>query len=105
MRFFGRIAALSISSATSTSVALGPAQAQTDRASAALAWGARASASAHCGNCRHRDPDRAALEVLVPGLTSFGSGFGASVADSRLCRLHDRLISPGDRCGAFDPLT
>jgi hypothetical protein len=51
-----------------------------------------------CANCKHRDPSRAALESSIPGLSSLGSGFGASVGESRLCRLHDRLVSPGDAC-------
>ncbi|WP_281291178.1 hypothetical protein [Paraburkholderia panacisoli] len=38
----------------------------------------------------------------MPGLTAFSSGFGASVADSRLCRLHDQLVSPGDVCARFE---
>jgi hypothetical protein len=42
------------------------------------------------------------LEQSVPGLTAFSSGFGASVADSRLCRLHDQLVSPGDVCARFE---
>jgi hypothetical protein len=54
-----------------------------------------------CGSCRHRDLDRSTLEAFVPGLASFGSGFGASVSDSRLCTYHDRLTSHGDSCGAF----
>jgi hypothetical protein len=53
-----------------------------------------------CGTCRHRQSDRQVLEQTIPGLLSFSSGFGASVADSRLCLHHDRLVSPGDVCAA-----
>jgi hypothetical protein len=44
------------------------------------------------------------LEQSIPGLAIFGSAFGASVADSRLCRLHDQLVSPGDACPQFEPI-
>ncbi|CAB3779945.1 hypothetical protein LMG28138_00937 [Pararobbsia alpina] len=54
-----------------------------------------------CASCTHRDPSRAALESSIPGLSSLGSGFGASVGESRLCRLHDRLVSPGDACAHY----
>jgi hypothetical protein len=56
-----------------------------------------------CAGCRHRAADRHFLEQSIAGLTVFGSGFGASVADSRLCLLHDRLVSPTDTCGQFAP--
>ncbi|WP_133649670.1 hypothetical protein [Paraburkholderia flava] len=62
------------------------------------------AAAAHCAACRHRTDDRASLERSIAGLTVFGSGFGASVADSRLCIVHDRLVSPGDTCNRFEPL-
>ncbi|KAA1012476.1 hypothetical protein FVF58_11355 [Paraburkholderia panacisoli] len=55
-----------------------------------------------CASCRYRAEDRHSLEQSVPGLTAFSSGFGASVADSRLCRLHDQLVSPGDVCARFE---
>ncbi|MCC8393269.1 hypothetical protein LJ656_11765 [Paraburkholderia sp. MMS20-SJTR3] len=55
-----------------------------------------------CAACRHRLEERDALEQRIPGLVSFSSGFGASVAASRLCRLHDQLVSPGDRCARFE---
>jgi hypothetical protein len=54
-----------------------------------------------CGRCAHCDHDRHALEAAIPGLTAFGSAFGASVGETRLCRLHDRLVSPADSCGEF----
>ncbi|MFM0295480.1 MULTISPECIES: hypothetical protein [Paraburkholderia] len=40
----------------------------------------------------------------MPGLSVLGSAFGASVADSRLCRLHDQLVSPADACPRFEPI-
>ncbi|HEX3378941.1 MAG TPA: hypothetical protein VHU21_03940 [Paraburkholderia sp.] len=49
--------------------------------------------------------ERDALEQRIAGLVTFSSGFGASVADSRLCRLHDQLVSPGDVCGRFEPIS
>ncbi|MBC8736889.1 hypothetical protein F6X40_08720 [Paraburkholderia sp. UCT31] len=57
-----------------------------------------------CAACRHRVSERDALERRIPGLAVFSSGFGASVADSRLCGLHDQLVSPGDVCARFEPV-
>ncbi|WP_233851789.1 hypothetical protein [Paraburkholderia sp. HD33-4] len=57
-----------------------------------------------CAACRHRVSERDALEQRIPGLATFSSGFGASVADSRLCRQHDQLVSPGDVCARFEPV-
>lgn len=59
---------------------------------------------ARCGDCLHRDSDRAHIERAVAGLVVLGSGFGASVADSRLCLLHDQFVSPDDACPAFEAL-
>jgi hypothetical protein len=56
-----------------------------------------------CASCRYRADDRHSLEQSIPGLTVFSSGFGASVAESRLCRLHDQLVSPDDSCAQFSP--
>ncbi|SFJ55021.1 hypothetical protein SAMN05192543_10882 [Paraburkholderia megapolitana] len=77
-------------------------------AATATAHGGEAFAAphdAHCAACRHRADDRHVLEQKIPGLVVFGSGFGASVASSRLCRVHDQLVSPDDTCGQFSPLT
>jgi hypothetical protein len=41
------------------------------------------------------------LEKRIPGLASFGSAYGASLGESRLCLRHDRLTMPRDRCIAF----
>jgi hypothetical protein len=58
-----------------------------------------------CAACRHRLHDRQAIEQRVAGLAVFGSAYGASIGASRLCVLHDRLISPNDRCAQFSPLS
>jgi hypothetical protein len=57
-----------------------------------------------CAACRFCEQDRQVLEAMIPGLISFSSGFGASVGETRLCRCHDQLISPGDSCSEFDAL-
>ena len=57
-----------------------------------------------CASCRYRAEDRHSLEQSIPGLAVFSSGFGASVADSRLCRLHDQLVSPDDTCAQFESI-
>ncbi len=62
---------------------------------------AQGAAPHSCASCAHRDPSRAALEASIPGLSSLGSGFGASVGESRLCKLHDRLVSPSDVCAHY----
>ncbi|MGF6533511.1 hypothetical protein P3T20_004311 [Paraburkholderia sp. GAS206C] len=56
-----------------------------------------------CAGCRYRADDRHTLEQSIPGLVVFSSGFGASVATSRLCRLHDQLVSLDDSCSQFAP--
>jgi len=57
-----------------------------------------------CADCRHRLDDRQAIERRVWGLAVFGSAYGASIGESRLCVLHDRLVSPDDRCARFSAL-
>ncbi|RKE25407.1 hypothetical protein B0G76_6938 [Paraburkholderia sp. BL23I1N1] len=57
-----------------------------------------------CASCRYRAEDRHSLEQSIPGLAVFSSGFGASVAESRLCRLHDQFVSPDDACAKFMPI-
>jgi len=62
----------------------------------------RAQTAGHrCADCRLWLDDRLAIEQRVPGLAVFGSAYGASIGPSRLCVLHDRLVSPNDRCGRF----
>ena len=57
-----------------------------------------------CADCHHRLDDRQAIERRVSGLAVFGSAYGASIGESRLCVLHDRLVSPDDRCARFSVL-
>ncbi|PTB19196.1 hypothetical protein C9I57_19430 [Trinickia symbiotica] len=54
-----------------------------------------------CAACGHWSSVRSSLETAIPGLASLGSAFGASAADTRLCRRHDRLTSPRDGCRSF----
>ena len=54
-----------------------------------------------CAQCAHWAEDRAVLEARIAGLASFGSAYGASVGESRLCLRHDRLTQPEDRCAEF----
>lgn len=61
------------------------------------------NAAARCENCRFRRDDRHAVEQQIPGLRSFGSAFGASMALSRLCDVHDAWVSPQDSCTSFSP--
>jgi hypothetical protein len=56
-----------------------------------------------CAGCRYRADDRHLIEQSIPGLAVFSSGFGASVATTRLCTLHDRFVSPDDACNQFKP--
>jgi hypothetical protein len=56
---------------------------------------------AHCEHCRHRLDDRRATEQRVAGLASLGSAYGASIATSRLCGVHDCWVSPQDGCSRF----
>ncbi|XBS70729.1 hypothetical protein ABK905_06290 [Acerihabitans sp. KWT182] len=58
-------------------------------------------AERRCGRCRFCRQDRGGTEQAIPGLAMLGSAFGASIGDSRLCRRHDRLVSPNDGCPAF----
>ncbi|MFC4527941.1 hypothetical protein ISN76_05760 [Dyella halodurans] len=57
--------------------------------------------AASCAGCRHRLDDQRNVEQRMPGLTSFGSAYGASIAASRLCLLHDSWVSPADGCAQF----
>jgi hypothetical protein len=61
------------------------------------------TAKPRCSGCRHRQSDRWAIEQQIPGLAVFGSAYGASIGASRLCAVHDRLVSPHDRCARFAP--
>jgi len=54
-----------------------------------------------CGHCRHALGGGAVLEQQIPGLSTFGSGFGSSIGANLLCRLHDQLVDPADDCPRF----
>jgi hypothetical protein len=73
-----------------------PPLAETARAAADLA-----TRRPRCAGCRYRADDRHSIEQSIPGLAVFSSGFGASVATTRLCMLHDRFVSPDDACNQF----
>lgn len=64
---------------------------------------AAAALAARCGHCRFRRDDPSEMERRVPGLTSFGSAYGASIGTSALCEVHDCFVSPQDVCGSFRP--
>lgn len=51
-----------------------------------------------CRDCRHFVADGRAFERLFPGLSSLSSGYGASRADSGLCRHHDDIRHATDSC-------
>lgn len=63
-----------------------------------------ASPDARCERCRFRRDDPRQTEQRVPGLTSFGSAYGASIAASALCEVHDCWVSPRDTCSKFEPV-
>ncbi len=56
-----------------------------------------------CAHCRHRLDDQRATELRVAGMASFGSAYGASIATSRLCGVHDCWVSPSDGCASYVP--
>lgn len=60
--------------------------------------------AARCEHCRFRRDDPRVTEKRVPGLTSFGSAYGASIAASALCEVHDCWVSPRDTCERFSPM-
>jgi hypothetical protein len=62
---------------------------------------AAATRRPRCAGCRYRADDRHSIEQSIPGLAVFSSGFGASVATTRPCMLHDRFVSPDDACNQF----
>ena len=63
---------------------------------------AASAVASRCGQCRHRRDDPRETERRVPGLTSFGSAYGASIAASALCEVHDCFVSPEDSCRRFE---
>jgi hypothetical protein len=63
--------------------------------------GVPAAAAARCTHCRHWLRDRAAVEQRLAGMQSFGSAYGAAIAESRLCQIHDCWSAPEDTCAQF----
>jgi hypothetical protein len=55
-----------------------------------------------CAACRHASGSGAHFESMIPGLSVFGSGYGASVGDSLLCARRDCLVGPRDGCNAYE---
>jgi hypothetical protein len=62
---------------------------------------AAAMPAARCEHCRFRRDDPWETEQRVPGLTSLGSAYGASIGASALCAVHDCFVSPRDVCASF----
>jgi hypothetical protein len=54
-----------------------------------------------CGNCRHFVGAPREVEVLLPGMRTLGSAYGAVRATDGICRLHDRYLSPSSHCSGF----
>lgn len=59
---------------------------------------------ARCDQCRYRLASRRALELSFAGMNAFGSAYGASIAASRLCTLHQCWVSPQDSCSRYAPI-
>jgi hypothetical protein len=57
--------------------------------------------AACCEHCRFRCDDPREIERRLPGMASFGSAYGASIAASALCEVHDAWVSPRDSCSKF----
>jgi len=54
-----------------------------------------------CEHCRSRCDDPCEIERRLPGVVSFGTAYGASIAASALCELYDAWVSPEDSCSRF----
>ena len=67
----------------------------------ATASGRGAAPAGRCAHCAHRDADPGRVERTVAGIVVLSSGYGSSLADSRLCTEHDQFVSPDDSCSAF----
>jgi hypothetical protein len=55
-----------------------------------------------CASCKHFRSDPIAIEQLVPGLRSFGSGFASVRSDDGLCLRHARYLSAAAHCAQFE---
>jgi hypothetical protein len=58
-----------------------------------------------CLTCRHFDHAPHELEAALPGLASLSSAYAAVRSDDGICRIHDRYITAGSRCGHHAELT
>jgi len=56
-----------------------------------------------CAGCVHLICDPAEFEDALPGILILSSGQGDSRGDQGLCRVHQRLLTPGMTCGRFEP--
>jgi hypothetical protein len=61
------------------------------------------SAPGTCGACVHFENEPTRIEAMIPGLTAMGSARASVRADDGICGVHDRIVTPGDRCGRFAP--
>jgi hypothetical protein len=67
-----------------------------------LQTSAATQVSARCSRCRHFDDAPATLEREIAGLTVMGSAYASVRAGDGLCRWHQRYLSSGSRCDAFE---
>jgi hypothetical protein len=65
--------------------------------------GTRQEESVRCAACAHLIQDAAEFESALPGILILSSGQGDSRGDQGLCRIHQRLVTPGMTCDQFQP--
>jgi hypothetical protein len=58
-----------------------------------------------CARCSHFCNESAALEKMLPGLTSLSSGAGSVRDADGICRRHDRYLSADSICPDYTPAT
>jgi len=51
-----------------------------------------------CSDCRHFQDQPAALEAVLPGLSSFSSAYASVRSDDGICVLHDRYVAASGNC-------
>jgi hypothetical protein len=56
-----------------------------------------------CAGCEYLICDPVEFEDALPGILILSSGHGESRGDQGLCRVHQRLLTPGMTCGHFQP--
>ena len=54
-----------------------------------------------CGLCQHFVNDPAAIEAMIPGLTSMGSARASVRSDDGICVLRDTMATARDSCERF----